>query len=158
MAQMFMGATESLLTVAAGVQIDVDASMLIEMALFLALWALLTGLVFRPYLKARDEREGLTRGSREEAETLLQQASTLFEECESKLTVAREKAIRSREVLTREGTDFANSERQTAREKSEKALATKRAKIQEDLATAREAMKPQIEVLSSAIVQKVMVA
>jgi len=50
--------------------VDIDATLLVELGLFLLCFLLLRGLVFKPLLRLVDERRAQTQGMREEARKL----------------------------------------------------------------------------------------
>lgn len=84
--------------------IDLDATYLIQIGVFLILYILLSQLFFKPYvalLKARDEA---TEGLKQKAQTLIEEAIKAEKMAEEQVSKAKAEAIIIRRKLVEEGT------------------------------------------------------
>lgn len=88
----------------AGVIIDLDGSMFIQLAIIALVYLVLRKLVFKPYLATLDARETKTDQTRDRATALKTEAQALAERYERELAAARDKAISTRQTLRAEGT------------------------------------------------------
>src|SRR5947208_3579539 len=99
-----MGTTLTLLAAEkAAPLIDIDGTVLVQLAIFLVMMAVLYGLVFRPYLRVRDERERGIGGARGEAKAMEERASAIAVDYEGKLAKARQRGGEERARLRAEG-------------------------------------------------------
>jgi F0F1-type ATP synthase membrane subunit b/b' len=114
------------------VTIDVDKTLVVQLALIVALWALLNKLVFQPYLQVQSLRGAKTAQAREEAAALAERAAVLEQTHRRRWAGARDEATTVRGVLRGEGA--------TAREDR---LAAARAQARETLDDARVTIEAQ---------------
>ncbi|HET8564031.1 MAG TPA: ATP synthase F0 subunit B [Candidatus Binatia bacterium] len=70
--------------------IHIDPTVVIQIILFLGLWYALNNLLFRPYLRLLEEREGRTEGVRRETADLEREGQRLRDEYEERIAEARE--------------------------------------------------------------------
>jgi len=133
--------------------IDVDATLLVQLGLFLVLALLLWRLLWRPYLKVRNERVSRVEGYREEAARLEADAAGRLAQLEAALAEARrvgsaERGVARAEAQAREQTLLAEAnaaaQRQLAeaRARLQAVVAGERAKLEQQAAEAgREAAR-----------------
>src|SRR5687767_10540790 len=89
--------------------LDVDATLFIQLGLFLLITVVLGRLLFRPYLRVRAERVSRVEGYRIEAARLEAEAAARLARCEVDLAEARrigagERAVARAEAHAREQT------------------------------------------------------
>jgi F-type H+-transporting ATPase subunit b len=94
--------------------IDVDATLYVQLGIFLVLVFVLGRLLWRPYLRVRAERVTRIEGYREEATTLEAEAAARLERAEQALAEARrvgsgERAVARAEAQAREQTVLAEA-------------------------------------------------
>ena len=144
------------IAIIAGAAIDIDATLGIQMVLFLALFLLLNPLLFKPYLKAMDERREGLQGSREDAEEFDIRAKNALAEYEKKMRDARREAQGIRDSLRTQG----QGEQQDIVEESRQEMASKidgeRKKIAAEKDAALVTLRDRADSLASAIVEKVL--
>lgn len=154
---MMMPNVEGFLAVAAGApSIDVDFTLLFQAALFIGLWIFLTGRLFKPYLKARKERESLTEGARREASELRTRADEILSRYEAQLAEARSAAIAERDSVVKDGRESADLTLKSAREQSAKDLERSRSTLESELSAARKNVEPQAKELSNVIAERLL--
>ena len=76
--------------------IDLDATVLLQFALFLIMMAILHFLVFRPFLQARAEREDRIDGERRRAREMEESAQQKIADFEARLEKAKQSGIATR--------------------------------------------------------------
>ncbi len=86
-------------TASSGSLVDIDATLFIQLGLFLLMFILLRSLLFKPVLGLIEARRQATEGRRAQALSLLEEASRLSEEVEEKLQKARKEAKSDRKQL-----------------------------------------------------------
>jgi F-type H+-transporting ATPase subunit b len=133
--------------------LDVDLTILVQFGLFLLLLAVLSKLLWKPYLRVRDERVSRVEGYREEAVRLEAEAKDRLGRAEAALGEARrmasgQRAVARAEAQAREQTVLAEATaaaQRTLREAREKLAGTvdaERGKLRGVAAeTAREAAR-----------------
>ncbi|MEZ4460575.1 MAG: ATP synthase F0 subunit B [bacterium] len=89
--------------IVASAAIDFDATLVIQMGLFLLLFMVLKPLLFTPFMKAMDERHQGLEGSREDADEFEARAERALNEYEKKMRDARREATEVRESLRTQG-------------------------------------------------------
>ena len=134
--------------------LGVDSTLGIQFAIFLFAYLFLTGLVFRPYHRAFEERVKRTEGNTEIAERILAESRQLEGEYEqkaralnneTKLIFDRERSLAMKEY------DRTVSQ---AREKAKSAIERNRGTIKLEVERVRKEMKAEIPLLADGIVQK----
>jgi F-type H+-transporting ATPase subunit b len=125
---------------------DIDATVFVQLGLFLLTMFLLTKLLWRPYLRVRQERTTRVEGYREEAARLEQEAAVRLTRVEAQLAEARragslERAKARNEAQAREQKLVAEAQAAAsrtlaeARSKLDAAFAAEASRLQERAAT-----------------------
>jgi F-type H+-transporting ATPase subunit b len=83
--------------------IDLDVTWLVQIGLFLLVYAVLAFGFFRPYAALLRRRDEATKGRKEHAAGLLAEAQALEQKVEGRLAEARAEAVRIRRDLVEEG-------------------------------------------------------
>lgn len=109
---------------AEGVQLIPDATVLVQLVIFLITSAVLTTLVFHPALHTHERRHDKTVGDTHRAEALLQKASEKIDQHAARIHEAKTKGSQIKESLRSEGF-------RTAQQIMEKARAEGLARIEE---------------------------
>ena len=133
--------------------IDVDGTILVQFGLFLFLLAVLSRLLWKPYLRVRDERVTRVDGYREEAVRLEAEAKERLGRAEAGLaearrvgsgerSVARAEAQAREQTLLAEATASAQRTLKDARQRLATTVEAERGKLRGEVAaTAREAAR-----------------
>lgn len=136
--------------------IDVDGTLFIQFALFLLMLAILSRVLFRPYLKLRDERDKGIAGARHEAGEMEKRADQIVADYDAKLTRAKQRGADERAKVR---ADAAAHERQVlgaARDESARVINDARAKLQAQAASARRDLDAQAQALAKQMARKVL--
>lgn len=123
--------------------IDIDGTVFIQLALFFVVALIGSRLLFRPYLKMRDERSAGIEGARDEATRLSAEAEARLSHYEKQIEGARAKA---QEERRRVRTEAATTQRETtdaARARASKAFDEAKARVTQQTETARKDLLPR---------------
>src|SRR5215470_10685898 len=111
-----------------------DYTIVYQIIIFLILWAILSRILFRPYLALLDEREHKTAGALREAADLEREGERLRVEYEEKIAQAQAASYASKEAVVK-----------AAGEQREKLLAQAREEAAGMLEKVREEVRAQME-------------
>ena len=112
---------------------DYVYTVLVQIVAFLALWFLLSRLLFRPFIALLEERETRTEGLKAAAASLMAEAERLRAEYESAIAKANEKGAAVKETILQE-----------ARQTRERLLAESRAQAADGLSAVREEIQKEM--------------
>ena len=112
---------------------DFVYTVLVQIVAFLALWFLLSKLLFRPFIALLEERETRTEGLKAAAAALTAEAERLRAEYESAIAKANEEGAAVKETILQE-----------ARRTRERLLAESRAQAAERLTAVREEIQKEM--------------
>lgn len=140
----------------AGVVIDLDGSIFIQLVIIALVYFVLRALVFRPYLATLDARETKTHQTRERATQLQTSARALEARYETELATARDKAVTTRQTLRAEGTLRREQLIGEARRISTAKMDAAHAAIDAQYEGARADLKTQVDPIAALIVDKVL--
>jgi F-type H+-transporting ATPase subunit b len=135
--------------------VDVDMTALVSSAIFIVVSLLLNALLIQPYLRIVRERAAPTTGAQDAADETADKAAALLTEYKNKLTGARTDAGEIRDGLRSDGRADESRIVSAAREQAVAALATKRLKLEKEVAAAQAQLEERSTVLSQAIVARV---
>jgi F-type H+-transporting ATPase subunit b len=79
--------------------VDFDATLLVQAFVFLLMFLLLRSLLFRPVIRLIERRRKITEGSRNEAQTLEQEAASLVEDVDRQLAEVESSVSKEREKI-----------------------------------------------------------
>jgi F-type H+-transporting ATPase subunit b len=136
--------------------IDIDGTLFVQFALFLIMLFMLSRLVFRPYLKLRDERHKGIEGAREEATKMQERARAVNADYDANLTRARQRGAEERQRLRSEAAGYERQVLGAARDESQKALEGARAKIAAEASAARDKLAAESSTMARQIVTKIL--
>ena len=139
----------------AGVNLDLDLTVVIQFVVVLVLMFVFKRLVFDPYLTTLDERDRKTVGTRTEADALRAEAEALVERYEASLADARATAVEAKRVLRAEGVDEKDRSLSAARKEATKTVEAAQTAIAAQVASERDEMDAQVDVLATMVVEKV---
>lgn len=113
--------------------IDFVYTVLVQIVAFLALWFLLSKVLFRPFIALLEERENRSEGLKAAAASLVAEGERLRAEYESAIAKANEEGAAVKETILRE-----------ARQTRERLLAESRAQAVERMTAVREDIKKEM--------------
>lgn len=138
------------------VSIDINGTILVQMAAFLFTLFMLHYLLFKPYLKTLQAREESVGGSEEEAVEMEAQATVLEKKYDKKMRKARRDAQEVRDSLRKQGLAEQEDIHQEVREELDADLSEQRAEIQEHVDAARAEIEERAEGLADAMVARLL--
>ena len=134
--------------------LGIDSTLWIHLACFVVAYLALSTLVFRPYLRAYQERERRTLGNEEDAVRLIEEAHQLAEtyETRAKALNAQMKSVydERRAAASKENERAIGA----ARDEANSILASARERIATEIENARRALSADVGPLASAIATK----
>lgn len=147
-----------LLTAAAGGHplIDIDGTVFIQLAIFLVLTLIATRMLFRPYLRLRDERAAGIEGAREEAARMQAQATAQLSDYEAKLATARAKAEDERRSMRAEASAYEREVVDKSRAEATNAVEHAYGVITRDTEAARAQLAPRAGEIARQVATKLL--
>ncbi|MGM0576574.1 MAG: hypothetical protein ACQEXJ_12665 [Myxococcota bacterium] len=136
--------------------VDLDATFVIQLGIFLVFAVLLNVLVVKPIMKAQQTRWERMEGSREEAEGMDLRAAEAAADYEKKIAEARRQAVAVRDELRREGEQESAAQLASVRSEAEKNLRTSRAMLEEEAAKVRGETDGVVKQLAKAVADRIL--
>lgn len=136
--------------------IDLDGTVFVQFGLFLVLFIVLSQILWKPFLKLRDERQAGMGGARHEAEEMTAKTRDLNTSYDKKVSETKAKAADERQKLR---TEAANREREIldeARSKAAAATAQSRETIATQAAAAKLKLDAEAALLAKAVAKRVL--
>ena len=135
--------------------VDIDATVFVQFGIFLTMAAALSALVFRPFLRVREERTRRIDGARDEARGMEERAAAALADCEARLGRAKQRGAEERLRLRAEGQAREREVISLAREAGQKALAEAQTRAAAQRDAARGPLLVEAEQIARRIVAKV---
>ncbi len=120
-----------------GVVMDIDRTVLVQMAVFVLLMLVLSPLLFKPVLRLFEERERRTEGARSAARAMQEKAEELLHRYEAKLDEVKRGAAADRDRLRNETLHLEAEIVEKARQANARIVEQGRSQIQTEVATIR---------------------
>ena len=136
--------------------IDIDATVIVQLVLFLVLFVVANRLLFQPYLKLRERRREGIEGARAEAERMTAQADAKLADYEKQLAVARDRANEEGRKVRAEAAAHEREVTDKARAAAQAATDEAQAQMRRETEAARAQLLPQAEALARAISSKLL--
>jgi F-type H+-transporting ATPase subunit b len=143
-------------TVAAGPLIDFDNTALIQLVIFTVVGLAASRLLFRPYLKMREERSAGIEGARAEAERLSAQADAQMADYETKLAEARRRADSERRQVRSEAAQHQQEITDKARSEAVSALSSAKQQVSDKAQATRDELLPRAEDIGAEIASRLL--
>jgi F-type H+-transporting ATPase subunit b len=141
---------------AGGSIIDLDVTVLVQLAIFLALLLILKPLLFDPILAVLAERERATEGDVKEARQRQFEVEEKTKKYERELARIREKAGVEREKLRESGRLREREILEKARAEANRIVAEGREQMERESLVVRQAMEHEVSTISRVIVATVL--
>ncbi len=136
--------------------VSLNYTILIQMAIFIALVLVMNKVLYQPFFRLMDERKRAVDGNLEEAKRLNQEAEKLLSQYEERLVEARQKAIR----MVNEAKVRAVEEQREAlaevRREFEQTLTQLKAQLEREKEEARKKLRDTASFLAVLIAEKIL--
>ncbi len=136
--------------------INVDATLFINIGLWIFLFVALRGLLWAPMIKLISAREAGMQGSRDKAGSLQTDAKGIKAEYDQALKGAREQASLAKDKLRADGKKKEAEILAAARETTQATLDTQRANLRSQSETLRSEIRASVPQIASEIASKVL--
>jgi len=136
--------------------INLNPTLLVQLAVFLVLMFLLNRILFRPMVRVLDERHDRTAGRREKAAQLDAEAESMLASYQARVQEARAEADRARMALVRQGEAERQKLLDAAAADAEKTVATIRARVRSEAADARKDLHQEADRLAAAAATRIL--
>ncbi|MDD5451445.1 MAG: ATP synthase F0 subunit B [Desulfovibrionales bacterium] len=136
--------------------LDIDITLLIQLANFLALMVILNLILYRPLRKIITERKEKVSGLEREIEGLIKNASQRLEDFKVKMSGAHERGNKEKENLKNEGLGEEKQIISKTRSEAEASKSQMLSQIDQDANKAKEELKGQVSGFASDIAAKIL--
>lgn len=136
--------------------IELNLTLLYQIAGFFILYFILNVLLYKPVLKILEERDKNIAGTKKEAETLEAELQKKLLEYENKLNEAKAKAQEERLRIRQEGLDKERELLENARKDSQDRLMAAKAELEKDVKSALTQLKEESKIISKDIAGKIL--
>jgi F-type H+-transporting ATPase subunit b len=137
-------------------QIPPDYTFFVQIALFVVFWLLLKRLWFDPALKITRERAVRSEGAIKEARAIQAEAEQLRAQHAAALDEVRSETQREMQEILRAAEQEQKRLIAEAREEAQRTLEAVQARINEEVATARQSLREQARDIAHEVVRKVL--
>lgn len=136
--------------------IDLDGTVFVQFGLFLVLFVVLSQILWKPFLKLRDERQAGMGGAREEAEEMTAKTRDLNASYDKKVAETKAKASDERNKLRAEAAQREHEILDAARAKATAAQTAARETIAKQSAAAKQKLEAEAALLAKAVAKRVL--
>lgn len=136
--------------------IELNWTLAVGIAIFLATVILLNQLFFKPLFRVLDERRSRTSDLRDKVRRMHDEYEALIQRYDQTLQEERQSAYRTAEAVRSEALKERQRIMAEARSEGEKLIAEARRQIREELESAREKLAPDAEEIAGMITAKVL--
>lgn len=143
-------------TAAGGVNLDFDATLLVQVGFILVLWLVLKPLLFDPMLKLFEEREKRIEGAIKKARKIDEESAERKAQFDEAMAKARAEGAAERDKLTAESRRKENELLSKVRAETQKKIDDARAAIQKDVASTRTSLAPHTNALAKDFAKRVL--
>jgi F-type H+-transporting ATPase subunit b len=136
--------------------IDLNLTVIFQLAIVLILMVALSSLVFKPFLRVVEERKDWIQGAEKKARELHQRSEELMERYRDSISAAQAQGASIREELRKEGLSKETEVLQKAMEEANQFLEEMKGKIQEESRKVRTGLRLQAQTLSRELAEKML--
>ena len=136
--------------------IDLNFTVIFQLAIVLFLLVALSGMVFKPFLRVLQDRRDWVEGAEKKARDLQQRTQELIERHRDSMSAAQARGASIREEIRRVGLTQETEILQKAMEEANSFLEGMKSKIQEESQTARAGLRLQARNLSREMAEKLL--
>jgi F-type H+-transporting ATPase subunit b len=141
---------------AGGVNLDFDATLLVQVVLILVLWAVLKPVLFDPMLKLFEEREKRIEGAIKKARRIDEQSAEAKAEYDQVMNQARNAGTTEREKLRSEGVRKESALLAKIRGETQQTMEQARAETMREVDATRSALTPHAQELAKDLATRVL--
>ena len=146
----------STITASSGSLVDIDATLLIQLGLFLFMLLVLTHLVFKPVIALIEARREATEGMMASAVALEKEAATLNASVSEKLQESRKEAVKEREKRLFDATLREREIMTKAREEAHEKITSMKQRAVSDLSDTRAKLISETAMYVSEVTAKIL--
>lgn len=136
--------------------INLNVTLIIQLAIVLTLMVILSQIVFRPFLGVLQARKNKLDGAAQQARELQQRAEELIQRYREAILGAQAQGAAIRDQIRKEGLEKESAILKKAAEEADQLLKEMRMKIAAEVGSARAALKLQAQNLSREIAEKIL--
>ena len=136
--------------------VDINYTILVQLANFIVLIFILNALLLKPVLKHLSARDAKIKGSHDEAKENADRAEQLLASFESELAEARVKANQAFNSLQQEGISEQRAKLASAKEEAQKIVEKAQAELSGEASKARQVLHAEMEKLPKVIASKLL--
>jgi len=136
--------------------VDINATVFIQLVNFLLLIWILNQVLYKPLLRVMDRRKEILDKAQEEVKTVQETIDGRVAEYEEKIWSAKMEAMGQKGDLAKEGSEAAKAITDKAKGEIAGMMGEFQAKLEKELASARELLRSQSLRISSEIAEKVL--
>ena len=136
--------------------ISLDLSLVYQIVLFLALWFVLSKVLFRPYLKLLEEREGKTAGARNETADLEREGARLKAQYEEQIAQAQAAGGRAKESIVQEARQRREQILSQARQEATATMEHARREVASQMARERQLAAAEVAMVARQMASKIL--
>jgi F-type H+-transporting ATPase subunit b len=146
----------TLMLASSGALIDVDSTLLIQFVLFSFMGLVASRLLFKPYLKMREERAAGIEGAKADAERMQAEAAARLADYEDKLAAARSRAQVEQRKIRAEAATHEHEVTAKARAAANESIASARQTVDREVASARKELMPKADEIARDVASKLL--
>ncbi len=139
-----------------GLTVDLDATLLVQVVLFLLLLLILKPLLFEPMMRLFEEREKKIEGTRRDASNIIKRSAEALSKYNAAIAKAREAGVAERDVIRAEGARKEAEILAQVRALTATTIEQGRATIASDAKTTRADLEAQTHALGRQIAARVL--
>jgi F-type H+-transporting ATPase subunit b len=136
--------------------IDLNFTVIFQLAIVLILMVALSSLVFKPFLRVVEERKDWIEGAEKKARALQQRSEELMERYRDSMSAAQAQGASIREEIRKGGLSKETEILQKAMEEANQFLEEMKGKIQEESQNARAGLRLEAKTLSREMAEKML--
>ncbi len=141
---------------AGGVNLDFDATLLVQVGFIIVLWLVLKPVLFDPMLKLFEEREKRIEGAIKKARKIDEESAEAMTEYNAVVAKARAEGATEREKLRSDGLRKESDLLSKVRAETQKKVDEERAAMQKDVAATRTSLAPHTTALAKDFAKRVL--
>jgi len=136
--------------------IDLNFTVIFQLAIVLILMVALSNLVFKPFLRVVEERKDWIEGAEKKARALQQRSEELMERYQDSMSAAQAQGASIREEIRKEALSNEAQILQKAMEEGNQFLEEMKGKIREESQKAKAGLRLQAQTLSREMAEKML--
>jgi F-type H+-transporting ATPase subunit b len=136
--------------------IDLNITLLIQLAIILTVMVLLNQILFKPVMRVLEERRARTEGRRKAAAELEGKAEAVWADYQKRIQEARGQGDRARAEFVRLAEEERQRATEAASEEAEKTVTAVRARVRAEAADARKALEAEARRLADSAAQRIL--